>query len=315
MNLRDLQYLVSVAEHRHFGRAAEACHVSQPTLSGQIRKVEDLLGVTVFERTNRAVAVTPVGAQIVEHARRALREAESITALARAQRDPLSGPLRIGMIPTLSPYLMPLILRRMTEVLPNLEPIWSEETTDTLLNRLENHEIDAALLATSVEDDESLESLDLFDEPFWVAFPRGHLFERKESVCSEDLPGAKVLVLADGHCLRDQALEVCGSDRTGLEGDLRATSLETLLNMASAGFGCTLVPALAMRGSWTTDMGLLTRPLTDSAAKRTVRLVCRRSFPRKLVLRRIADIIVGPLPNTVTARHVAAPLDAGGEGA
>ena len=168
MNLRDLKYIIAVAETRHFGKAAERCFVSQPTLSGQIKKLEDELGVAIFERTQRSVQVTPVGETILEHARQIMEQAEIIEQLAEAQQDPLAGPLRVGAIPTLSPYLMPLILAPLKKQLPQMQLILSEELTDTLLARLHDHEIDAALLATPVEDTD-LETLPLFHEPFWVA--------------------------------------------------------------------------------------------------------------------------------------------------
>ena len=150
MNLRDLKYIIAVAEKRHFGKAAERCFVSQPTLSGQIKKLEDALGIAIFERTNRSVEITPVGEEIVAHARQIMEQADVIEQLARAHQDPLAGPLRIGAIPTLSPYLMPLILAPLKKQLPQMKLVLSEELTDTLLERLHDHEIDAALLATPV---------------------------------------------------------------------------------------------------------------------------------------------------------------------
>lgn len=173
MNLRDLKYIVAVAETRHFGKAAERCFVNQPTLSGQIRKLEDELGITIFERTNRSVEVTPAGSAILEHARLMLEQADAIQQLARAYQDPLAGPLRIGAIPTLSPYLIPLILAPLRQQHPQIKPVLSEDLTATLLERLRHHEIDAALLATPVEEQDFV-SLALFDEPFWIAYPSSH---------------------------------------------------------------------------------------------------------------------------------------------
>jgi LysR family hydrogen peroxide-inducible transcriptional activator len=184
MNLRDLKYIIAVAETRHFGRAAERCFVSQPTLSGQIKKLEEELGVTLFERTNRSVEITPVGSVILTHARLILEQADLIQQLARAHQDPLAGPLRIGVIQTLSPYLMPLILMPLRKQHPQIKLVLSEEQTDALLERLRNHEIDAALLATPVTE-QDFESLPLFDEPFWIAYPRKHPFSsRTKSHCA-----------------------------------------------------------------------------------------------------------------------------------
>jgi LysR family hydrogen peroxide-inducible transcriptional activator len=302
MNLRDLKYIIAVAETHHFGKAAERCFVSQPTLSGQIKKMEDELGVTIFERTNRSVEITPVGEVILEHARQIMEQASVIEQVARAHQDPLAGPLRIGAIPTLSPYLMPLILAPLKKQHPQMQLVLSEELTDTLLHRLRNHEIDAALLATPVEEPD-LEDLPLFDEPFWVAFPREHAFYTKDKITQADLDNENLLLLAEGHCLAKQAMEVCHIKERETKGemaDLRAASLETLIQLVSAGYGITLIPALAMRGSWSSGSGVVAQPLTMSNASRRVSLVFRHSFPRRAALQSLANIILDNLPNTVT---------------
>jgi LysR family hydrogen peroxide-inducible transcriptional activator len=309
MNLRDLKYIVAVAETRHFGRAAARCFVSQPTLSGQIKKLEDQLGVIVFERTNRSVDVTPVGEAIVARARLALEQAEAIEQLARAHQDPLAGPLRIGAIPTLSPYLMPLILVPLRRLYPQTRLVLSEEITESLLARLHHHEIDAALLATPV-DDPDLAEIPLFDEPFWLAHPRTHRLQDKDEITAQDLEEIDLLLLAEGHCLTHQVMEVChlvDREQTGELADLRAASLETLLQLVGAGFGCTLVPALAIRGGWMTDTGIIARRLNLPDACRRISLVFRRSFPRRPALEAFAGVIRDHLPNTV--RALPAPCD------
>ena len=301
MNLRDLKYILAVAETRHFGRAAERCFVSQPTLSGQVKKLEDELGVVIFERTNRSVEITPVGQSILAHARLALEQAQAIEQVARAQQDPMAGPLRIGAIPTLSPYLMPLILVPLKRTFPQLRLILSEEITDSLLGRLHRHELDAALLATPIEESD-LDSIPLFDEPFWLAHPRKHPLYDKDEITAEDLEEIELLLLADGHCLTHQVMEVCHLAERPTHGemaDLRAASLETLLQLVGAGFGCTLVPALAIRGGWMTDSGIIARPLDLPDAYRHISLVFRRSFPRPAALDALAEVIRGHLPNTV----------------
>ncbi|MDX1698602.1 MAG: LysR substrate-binding domain-containing protein [Thiohalobacterales bacterium] len=300
MNLRDLKYVIAVAETRHFGRAAEQCFVSQPTLSGQIRKLEEELGVAIFERTNRSVDITPVGEAIIVHARQMMDEAEAIELLARAQQDPLAGPLRVGVFPTLSPYLMPLILAPLKKQYPQMQLVLHEELTDSLLDRLHDHDIDAALLATPVEGD--LETLPLFDEPFWVAFPREHAFYTRDKITLRDLQDENLLLLAEGHCLTRQAMDVCHIKERQANSevaDLWAASLETLIQMVGAGYGITLVPALAMRGSWTTDSGVVAQPLSIANASRRISLVFRRSFPRRKAIDAFADIIRDNLPNTV----------------
>jgi LysR family hydrogen peroxide-inducible transcriptional activator len=301
MNLRDLKYIVAVADTRHFGRAAQRCFVSQPTLSGQIRKLEDELGVAIFERTNRAVRVTPVGEEILQHARSILEQADFIEQLSAAHQDPLAGPLRIGAIPTISPYLMPLILVPLKQAHPKLKLVLSEEMTDRLLNRLQNFEIDAAVLATAVDDDD-FDVIPLFDEPFWIAHPREHPFYLQDKITRADLDNADLLLLAEGHCLSQQVMDLCHlkeRNRGGEMADLRAASLETLLQLVGAGFGSTLVPALAMRGAWTTDSGVVARKLEFSDAHRRVSLVFRKSFPRKQALQALVDVIMKCLPNTV----------------
>ena len=306
VNFRDLQYAVAVAEERHFGRAAERCHVSQPTLSGQVRKLEESLGVTLFERTSRSVAVTAVGATILQHARRALEQAAQIEDIARARRDPMAGPLRLGVIPTVSPYLMPLVLGALKQRYPALTPVLFEEVTESLLERLAAHEIDAAVLATTPDAPE-LASLPLFDEPFWVACPRDHPLSGLPEIAEADLADVDLLLLTDGHCLRDQVLKVCARPRETAGhrfADLRASSLETLLNMVAAGFGCTLVPALAVRSPHLNNAEVVIRPLRLATAVRPVGLWFRRSFPQPRLIEALADVMVAGLPETVTPRRL-----------
>ncbi len=312
MNLRDLKYVIAVAETRHFGRAAERCFVSQPTLSGQIKKLEEELEVKLFERTNRSVAVTPTGEAVVAHARLLMEQLDAIEQLARAHRDPLAGPLRIGAIPTLSPYLMPLILVPLRERFPQLKLVLTEEITDTLLARLRNHEIDAALIATPPPDPD-FETIPLFTEPFWLAHPSHHPLYHQDTIRREDLEGLDVLLLAEGHCLTEQVMEVCRLDEryAGTDmADLRAASLETLLQLVGAGFGCTLVPALAIRGPWMTDSGIIARALDMPEASRTVRLVFRATFPRRAALDALCRVIHEHLPNTVRPLEGGAPAAA-----
>jgi LysR family transcriptional regulator, hydrogen peroxide-inducible genes activator len=286
VNLRDLRYLLAVAEHRHFGRAAEACHVSQPTLSGQLRKLEEELGIVLFERTNKWVVPTEAGERVLAHAARAVEEADAITAVARAARDPLSGPLRLGVIPTLGPYLMPLVFGPLREAYPGLGLELWEDVTEALLERLRGQRLDAALIATEVREDE-FSQIQLFTEPFLAALPAGHPLAGRERLREADL-APDLLVLADGHCLRDQVLAACG--RVDAEaGALRAASLETLVNMVVAGYGTTLVPGLAagaLRGR-----EVVLRPLRDLPG-RTVRLVHRPTFPRVKALEAVASVVM-----------------------
>src|SRR5690606_6446146 len=285
----------------HFGKAAECCFVSQPTLSGQIKKLEAELGVTLFERTKRSVEVTPIGREVLVHARNMVEQADAIVQLARADQDPLEGPLRIGAIPTLSPYLMPLILVPLKQRYPQMRLVLSEELTDILLGRLARTQADAAVVAPPVDAGE-VESMPLFEEPFWLAHPVDHRLYEVEDITLDDVDKRELLLLSEGHCLAGQVMELCRMhDRLeqGEGADLHAASLETLLQLVGAGFGLTLVPALAVRGSWLTDSGIIARPLAQDDARRRVSLVFRKSFPRRAALEAFAAVILDRLPNTV----------------
>jgi len=301
MNLRDLKYLVAVADTHHFGQAAEQCFVSQPTLSGQIKKLEEELCVTLFERTKRSVETTPLGDTIVTQARLILEQADELRRLAQMHQDPLVGPLRMGAIPTLSPYLMPLILKPLKKQFPQIKLVLTEELTDSLLTRLSKHEIDAALLATSVENPD-FESIPLFDEPFWLIHPRRHPLAEKKKIIQADLDGADLLLLAEGHCLAEQAMEVCHLHDRNTQNDmadLRAASLETLLQMVVAGFGSTLLPALALKTASAKDRGIIARQLVLPDTYRRISLVYRRTFPRHQALEAFAQIVLENLPDSV----------------
>jgi LysR family hydrogen peroxide-inducible transcriptional activator len=290
MNLQELRYLVAVAEHRHFGRAAEATNVSQPTLSSQIRKLENELGVTLLERTNKRVNLTPVGSQILIHAQRALVEAGQMEAVARAARDPLVGALRLGAIPTLAPYLMPLILEDLRQDYPGLVVELWEDQTRMLIEALRNHKLDAALLATPADAPEITE-IALFDEPLLAALPLKHRLAAQKTV-SEEALADELLVLADGHCLATHALAAC-SGKTApahnrLQGTMQAASLETLVNLVAAGYGATLIPALAADSL--AARGIALRPLSGKST-RTIRLASRPGFPRPQALRALEKVI------------------------
>ncbi len=290
MNLQELRYLVAVAEHRHFGRAAEACNVSQPTLSSQIRKLEDELGVTLIERTNKRVEMTAVGSRILIHAQRALAEAAQMEDVARAARDPLVGPLKLGVIPTLAPYLMPLILKPLRQAYPGLTIELWEDQTRSLIDGLRNHRLDAALLATAADAPEITE-IALFNEPLLAALPLDHRLAAAK-VISEDALAEELMVLADGHCLANHALAACGTkrsvSRTGLQNSMQAATLETLVNLVAAGYGATLIPALAADSLG--RRGIVLRPLAGRSS-RTIRLASRPGFPRPQALRALEKTI------------------------
>jgi LysR family hydrogen peroxide-inducible transcriptional activator len=210
MNISQLRYLVAVAEERHFGRAAEKCHVSQPTLSTQLKKLEDYLGAVFFERTNKSVEITPVGELAVVHARRALEEVEAIRAVSRGAGAALSGPLSVGIIPTLCPYMVPWLLPQLAARFPDLDLRVTEDLTENVVDLLHRHGLDAVLIAVPSQEPGVLE-LALFDEPFWVACPADHVLARAEAISLNDLRRETILYVAEGHCLREQTIAVCGA--------------------------------------------------------------------------------------------------------
>ena len=301
MNLRDLRYVISVAELGHFGRAAQACHVSQPTLSGQILKLEEELGITIFERVGKQVRLTPVGEEILSHARRAVSAANDISTAARASRDPLAGPIRLGVIPTLAPYLMPYVLPRAAEELPKAPLMLLEDLTGHVLPPLNDGGLDAALIATDPAN-EKLAEIPLLDEPFWLVMPADDPLAKLKEVDLATIAPERLLLLTDGHCLRDQALDLCGrqSNVVGAgSADVRAVSLETLVHLTAANYGVTLVPRLAI-ANWTgLSDRLVARPLSGVKASRRVRLVYRRDMPRKKALEALAEVIRKGLPDCV----------------
>ncbi len=290
MNLRDLRYLVALADARHFGRAAEKSHVSQPTLSAQIRKLEEQLGVQLVERQPRKVALTEVGERVVARARRIVHEADDITELARESRDPLSGTLRVALIPTLGPYLLPIVTPRIRRQLPRLQLLLYEFQTTPLLERLRAGELDLGIVALGV-DVEGLEVSPLYEEAFVLAAPAAHRLAKKPSVRAEDLAGETLLLLEDGHCLRDQALEVCSRIDVTEAGDFRGTSLETLRQMVTAGLGVTLLPELATEGPFAAAKNLALRPFAKPTPRRTLAAVWRRSSSRGGAINAVAATI------------------------
>lgn len=287
MNLRDLKYIVAVADLRNFNRAAEACFVSQPSLSKQIQKLEEYLGVTIFERTNKKVSVTPIGEKIVERARRTVQEADAIRQIAKESSDPLSGGFRLGIIPTAAPYLLPRILPAMQKQLPKIATSLIEGHTETIVNQLKRSDLDAVLAALPLQDDE-LEEYPLYSEPFFLATPHNHPLAQKKKIKIEDLAGEQLLLLEDGHCLRAQALQVCRLGGGQQSAEFSATSLETLRQMVAAGSGVTLMPALA-----TGEGPDIVRyvPFKDPQPSRLIGLAWRRSSPRKRLLNKLATII------------------------
>lgn len=303
MNIRDLQYVVAVARYRHFGKAAEACFAGQSTLSVQIKKLEEQLGVQLFERTNRSVTLTPIGEEIVDRARAIIEMSDAMRELARSQQDPMSGVLRLGVIPTIGPYLVPELYARLREQYPKLELVMTEAVTDQIISDLLDHSLDVIIIGTETSNPE-LEKIKLFKEPFWLAHHRNSELYHVEEISDKVLREVPLLFLSDGHCLADQIKDLRGENRmisTDTTDRFRASSLETLLQFVAAEAGATVVPALALRGPWTTDTGVVVKPLKNKKATRTVSLVYRQTFTRLPAVKLLAEMIVENLPNTVTA--------------
>ena len=287
--LRQLQYAVAVAEELSFRRAAERCRVAQPSLSAQIAQLEAALGTQLFERAQKRVLVTAAGRELIEHARTLLLAADDLAMRAKRAGDPLSGVLRIGVIPTISPYLLPTVAPRLRARYPRLTVVWREDKTAVLARALGAGEIDAALLALDGTMDQLASEVVAID-PFVLAVPRGHpLGKSTAAVSSPELRRDDVLLLDDGHCFRDQALEVCSRARAH-ESDLRATSLSTLVQMVAGGAGITLLPTLSVKTE-AKAAGLTTRPIASSSAQRTIALVWRKRSPLEAALREIASAV------------------------
>lgn len=290
MNLRDLQYLVALAEYRHFGRAADASFVSQPTLSTQIRKLEDELGVALVERTPRKVLLTETGREIARRARGVLSQVDEIKSIAQRTRDPESGTIRLGIFPTLGPYLLPHVVPRLRERFPRLELLLREEKTEQVLHMLREGTLDAGILALPVHD-ESLHTEFLFEEPFLLAVPNDHELARHGPLRMDDLAEQNLLLLEDGHCLRDQALEVCHLAGAGEKTGFRATSLETLRQMVSANVGITLLPALAVKPPVAQSPNVSLVAFESPAPSRRIAMLWRKSSAMTPFFEALAAVI------------------------
>ncbi len=298
MTLQELKYLVALADHGHFGRAAESCFITQSTLSTQIKKLEDFLGVTLFDRSLKRVAPTPIGREILQAARRIVEESERIKELARHAQDPMARTIHLGVIPTLGPYYLPHALTLVHRKYPGLRLLLREEMTQQILERLNAGTLDAGLLALPVADD-GLRVEPLFYEPFFAALPAGHPLAKRDVLKVNDIMAEKLLLLDEGHCLRDQALDVCGGGSRGRE-EVRATSLETLRQMVGLGLGLTLLPALAVDAApRASKKAVEIRPFRAPPPGRTIGLVWRRRAPFPETFERLALLLKSALPGGV----------------
>jgi LysR family transcriptional regulator, hydrogen peroxide-inducible genes activator len=283
MTLTELKYIVAVARERHFGRAAEACHVSQPTLSVAVKKLEEELDVKLFERGASEVSTTPLGEQIVRQAQQVIEQAAAIREIAKTGKDPVSGPLRLGVIYTVGPYLLPDLVRQAIERVPQMPLVLQENFTARLLDMLRTGDLDCAILAEPFPDT-GLAVAPLYDEPFLAAVPRTHPMAQRESITAEELKNETMLLLGTGHCFRDHVLEVCpeyarfSSGAEGIRKSFEGSSLETIKYMVASGMGVTVVPRLSVPAEVQPHVAYV--PFSEPVPTRRVVLVWRRTFPR-----------------------------------
>ncbi|WP_392566868.1 DNA-binding transcriptional regulator OxyR [Utexia brackfieldae] len=302
MNIRDLEYFVALAEYRHFRKAADACNVSQPTLSGQVRKLEDELGVMLLERTSRKVLFTQTGLMLVEQAREVLRNVQIFREMASKQGEDMSGPMHIGLIPTVAPYLLPYIITLLHDAFPQLELYLHEAQTNVIVSQLEQGKLDCAILAAVKETDPFIK-IPLFDEPMCLAAHVDNRLAKEKVVKLSELRGEKFLMLEDGHCLRDHAMGYCF--QAGIDEDkrFRATSLETLRSMISAGRGITLFPELAAPIDRVRD-NVVYIPCTDPVPMRSIELIYRPGSPLRSRYEQIAKKVKETMPAVLAKRNI-----------
>jgi LysR family hydrogen peroxide-inducible transcriptional activator len=282
VTLTELRYIVAVARERHFGRAAETCFVSQPTLSVAVKKLEEELGLQLFERGPGEVSVTPSGQRIVEQAQRVLEEAARVKEIAAAGRDPLAGPLRLGAIYTIGPYLLPKLIPHLRRAAPAMQLHIQENFTHVLADMLKSGEVDVILVALPFAEP-GIETRAVYDEPFLIAVPRGHPWESRKRVSSEELTRESLLLLGEGHCFRDQVLDICHTvrarERSPIARTVEGGSLETIRQMVASGVGVTVLPATSVSNTQSTDL-IRVLPFARPTPTRRVALAWRRSFPR-----------------------------------
>lgn len=288
--LKQLQYLVALKDHGHFGRAAEACFVTQSTLSAGLRELESLIGITLVERTRRVVRFTPLGLRIAEKAQRVLREAEELGDLARAAGKPLSGDLRMGVIPTIAPFLLPRILPRLRAAWPDLKLYLREETTSAACDSLHRGHLDCVLLALPYHCGD-IESVDLFLDRLFVAFPDGEMANASPSITAADIDEARLLLLEDGHCLKDHVLAACNRPELRAEAAMLGTSLHTLVQMVDNGLGVTLLPKMALDAGILDNTHVVAKPLEADYPARRISLAWRRGSPREKEFNLLADAL------------------------
>ncbi len=287
MNIRDIEYFLAVSETRHFGQAAAQVHVSQPTLSMQIKKLEEELGAPLFERSNKEVLITELGQKLLPYARQILLSVQTMRDLGAQATEPLSGDIHLGIFPSLAPYLLGGIVTPLRRNFSKIRFYFHEKQSEDLLSELITGKIDFAILALPIDDD-SLSSIHLFDEPFYLSAPRKHRLAKKKSLSYKDLHGEELLLLEDGHCFREQALDVCHLANATESPNFMGTSIETLRSMVAAGTGITLLPKLALKGN---QKNIVSIPFRAPTPKRSIALFQRKTSHREELFTGIAEVI------------------------
>ncbi|KIF81233.1 hydrogen peroxide-inducible genes activator [Noviherbaspirillum autotrophicum] len=315
MTLTELKYIVAVAREKHFGHAAEACFVAQPTLSVAIKKLEDELGVVIFERGGSEISMTPLGAQIVAQAERVLEQTAAIKEIAKQNKDPLAGPLRLGVIYTIAPYLLPPLVKTMIERVPQMPLVLQENFTVRLIELLRQGELDAAIMALPFAD-QGLMVQPLYDEPFVVALPKHHAWAERASIRAEELKSETMLLLGTGHCFRDQVLEVCpemsrfSTSGDGIARTFEGSSLETIRHMVASGIGITVLPQASVPDMHAKDGMLRYVPFAEPAPSRRVVLAWRKSFTRRPAIEAIRQAVLSCDLHGATMLHDAETAEA-----
>ena len=289
--IKQLRYLCAVVEHGHFGRAARACHVSQSTLSAGILELEEVLGASLLERNNRSLVLTSLGEEVVDRARALLLDVEDLVAVCQAAAEPLQGRLRLGVIPTIAPFLLPGLLTYLRRDYPNFSPFIREDLTEPLIDALHRGELDILLLALPVTA-EGVETMVLFEDRFFLASPEDHPLAHHGHLSTADLQGQDLLLLEDGHCLREHALEACKLRGAEYTVPYQATSLTTVVQMVASGIGITLLPAMAVETGAMNTPGVALTPFSDAAVSREIGLMWRRKTPRRAEFRLLGDCII-----------------------
>ncbi len=288
--LKQLQYLLALRDHGHFGKAAEACFVTQSTLSAGLRELESLIGITLVERTRRVVRFTPLGLRIADKAQRVLREAEELAEMARSAGKPLSGEMRMGVIPTIAPFLLPRILPKLRTDWPELKLFLREEMSSAACDSLQRGQVDCVLLALPYRCGE-VDSAELFDDRLFVAFPAGEQSSAAKEIAPEGIDETRLLLLEDGHCLKDHALAACNRPELRAEARMMGTSLHTLVQMVDNGLGLTMLPEMAIEAGILEHTGIVARPLDADHPARTIALVWRKNSPREKDFRLLAEAL------------------------